>query len=121
MVINVVGCPAVAAKVRGSLHSESMTLRFDRPKIVHSPSDPPTCCSQQTITVPREVNAKMAQKHDYPSAVHRRSCARRTVAECTNTTVKDPVTTDVARGMVPGHEARPDEAPTGRAMVVRNQ
>ncbi len=98
-----------------------MTLRFDRPKIVHSPSDPPTCCSQQTITVPREVNAKMAQKHDYPSAVHRRSCARRTVAECTNTTVKDPVTTDVARGWCRVMRLVPMRRLLARAMVVRNQ
>lgn len=116
-----VGCPAVAAKVRSSLHSKSMTLRFDRPTIVHSPSDPPICCSQQTITVLPEVNAKMAQKRDYPSAAHRRSYAQRTVAERTNATVKDPATTDVARGWCRVMGLVPMRLRLACALVARNQ
>ncbi len=45
-----------------------------------------------------QVNAKTAQKHDYPSAAWRRSYARRTGAERTFSTVKDPATTDIHRG-----------------------
>jgi hypothetical protein len=56
------------------------------------------CCSQQTLTVPPEVNAKTAQKHDYPSAAHRSSYRRRTGAERTFSTVKDPASTDIRRG-----------------------
>jgi hypothetical protein len=37
-------------------------------------------------------------KHDYPSAAHRRSYARRTGAERTFATAKDPATNNIARG-----------------------
>ncbi len=50
------------------------------------------------ITVPPEVAAKTRQKHDYPSAAHRRSCARRTSAERTFATIKDPAAATIARG-----------------------
>ena len=59
----------------------SMTLDRDRPEILTPPEHPPACCTQQTLTVPPEVAAKTGQKHDYPSAAHRRSYARRTGAE----------------------------------------
>ena len=48
-----------------------MTLTHDRPTILDPPEHPPVCCTQQTITVPPSVNAKTAQKHDYPSPQHR--------------------------------------------------
>ena len=51
--------------------------RNTRPEVLSPPEHPPTCCSQKPITVPPYVNAKTAQKHDYPSAAHRRSYARR--------------------------------------------
>ena len=35
--------------------------------ILAPPQHPPACCTQQSITVPPEVHAKTAQKHDYPS------------------------------------------------------
>jgi hypothetical protein len=38
------------------------------------------------------------QKHDYPSPEHRHSYARRTGAERTFSTIKDPATTSIARG-----------------------
>jgi hypothetical protein len=93
-----VGCPAVAAKLRCPLRPASMSLPYDRPEILTPPPAPPRCCVQQTLTVGPEVNAKTAQKHDYPSAAHRRSYARRTAAERTFSTVKDPATTDMSRG-----------------------
>ena len=58
-----------------------MTLGLDHPEILNPPTHPPRCCTQHTITVPPSVNAKTAQKHDYPSAAWRRSYARRTGAE----------------------------------------
>jgi hypothetical protein len=85
-----VACPAAMGKIRCPLRPASMTLSRDRPEILTPPEHPPTCCNQQTITVPPEVNAKTAQKHDYPSAAHRRSYARRTGAERTFATAKDP-------------------------------
>jgi hypothetical protein len=44
------------------------------------------------------VNAKTAQEHDYSSKAHRRSCARRTAVERSNSRVKDPASVDVAKG-----------------------
>jgi hypothetical protein len=75
-----------------------MTLDRDRPEILTPPQNPPACCQQQTITVGPDVCAKTAQKHDYPSAAHRRSYARRTGAERTFATIKDPATTSISRG-----------------------
>ena len=75
-----------------------MTLDRQRPEILTPPGHPPACCSQQTITVPPQVTAKTAQKHDYPSAAHRRSYARRTGAERTFSTAKDPASNNITRG-----------------------
>ena len=69
-----------------------------RPEILTPPGHPPACCTQQTITVPPEVNAKTAQKHDYPSREHRKSYARRTGAERTFSTAKDPASNNISRG-----------------------
>jgi hypothetical protein len=91
-------CPAVMGKIRCPLRPESMTLSRDRPEILTPPGHPPACCRQQTITVPPEVAAKTAQKHDYPSREHRRSYARRTGAERTFSTTKDPASNNMARG-----------------------
>jgi hypothetical protein len=44
------------------------------------------------------VAAKTRQKHDYPSKSHRRSYARRTGAERTFSTAKDPASNNIARG-----------------------
>ena len=74
-------CPAVMGKIRCPLRPASMTLDRDRPEILTPPEHPPACCAQQTITVPPEIAAKTRQKHDYPSAAHRKSYARRTGAE----------------------------------------
>ena len=93
-----VGCPAAQGKLRCPLRAESTALEHTRPEIVSPPEHPPICCSQRTITVPPEVNAKTAQKHDYPSAEHRRSYARRSAAERAYATVKDPATNDISRG-----------------------
>ena len=91
-------CPAVMGKIRCPLRPASMTLDRDRPEILTPPEHPPACCTQQTITVPPETTAKTAQKHDYPSAAHRRSYARRTGAERGFATAKDPATNNIARG-----------------------
>ena len=91
-------CPAVMSKIRCPLRPASMTLDRGRPEILAPPGHPPACFTQQTITVPPEVAAKTRQKHDYPSAAHRRSYARRTGAERTFSTAKDPATNNIARG-----------------------
>src|SRR5713101_7574385 len=75
-----------------------MRLNMDRPEILNPPEHPPRCCTQQTITVPPAVNAKTAQKHDYPGVAWRTSYNRRSAAERTNATIKDPATTNIGRG-----------------------
>jgi hypothetical protein len=59
-------CPAAQGKIRCPLRPASMTLAHTRPEILKAPEHPPACCQQQTITIPPAVNAKTAQKHDYP-------------------------------------------------------
>jgi hypothetical protein len=91
-------CPAAMGKIRCPLRPASMALTRDRPEILAPPGHPPACCTQQTIAVPPGTCAKTAQKHDYPSAAHRRSYARRTGAERTFSTAKDPASNNIARG-----------------------
>lgn len=93
-----VGCPAALGKLRCPLKASSMNLGFDRPEVMGPPTALPLCCAQASITVAPSVNAKTRQKHDYPSAAHRASYARRTAVERSFSTLKDPATTDVRRG-----------------------
>ena len=53
-----VQCPAVMGKIRCPLRPVSMRLDRDRPEILTPPQHPQACCTQQTITVPADVNAK---------------------------------------------------------------
>lgn len=78
-----VACPAVAGKLRRPLRPASLSLSYAHPEVTSAPAaeDAPSCCRQKTITVPPAVNAKTAQRHDYPSPAHRESYGRRTAAE----------------------------------------
>ena len=93
-----VACPAVMGKIRCPLRPASMRLDRSRPEILTPPGHPPACWAQQTITVPPDVAAKTRQKHDYPSAAHRRSYTRRTGAERAFSTTKDPASNNITRG-----------------------
>jgi hypothetical protein len=93
-----VACPAVMGKVRCPVREPSLRLSSDHPEVLDPPEHRPRCCSQQTVTVPPEVLAKTAQKHDYPSKAHRASYARRTAVERTFSTTKDRATNDMTRG-----------------------
>ena len=114
-------CPAAAGKIRCPLRPQSMTLDRGRPEILDPPQHPPDCCTQQTITVPPGTCAKTAQKHDYPSAAHRRSYARRTGAERTFSTVKDPATNNIAHGWTRLMGLTPLTLWLACLLVVRNQ
>jgi hypothetical protein len=116
-----VACPAVMGKIRCPLRPASMTLGRERPEILTPPEHPPACCTRQTLTVPPEVNAKTAQKHDYPSRAHRRSYARRTGAERGFATAKDPATNDISRGWCRLMGLTPLMLFTTTLLVVRNQ
>jgi hypothetical protein len=114
-------CPAVAGKIRCPLRPASMALDRDRPEILTPPEDPQACCTQQTITVPPDVNAKTRQKHDYPSAAWRRSYARRTGAERGFATTKDPASNDTTRGWCRLMGLTPLMLFTATLLIVRNQ
>jgi len=116
-----VQCPAATGKIRCPLRPASMLLDRDRPEILQPPEHPPACCAQQTITIPPDVLAKTAQKHDYPSAAWRRSYARRTGAERGFATAKDPATNDIARGWCRLMGLAPLTLFTAALLIVRNQ
>ena len=116
-----VQCPAAMGKIRCPLRPASMTLNRDRPEILQPPEHPQACCAQQTITVPPDVLAKTAQKHDYPSAAWRRSYARRTGAERGFATAKDPATNDISRGWCRLMGLTPLMLFTTTLLIVRNQ
>ena len=114
-------CPAAMGKIRCPLRPASMKLDRDRPEILTPPGHPPACCIQQTITVPPQTCAKTAQKHDYPSKEHRKSYARRTGAERTFSTAKDPATNNIARGWTRLMGLTPITLWLGCLLAVRNQ
>ena len=116
-----VQCPAVMGKIRCPLRPASMRPDRDRPEILQPPEHPRACCAQQTITVPPDVLARTAQKHDYPSAAWRRSCARRTGAERGFATAKDPASNDISRGWCRLMGLPPLMLFTTVLLVVRNQ
>ncbi len=114
-------CPAVMGKIRCPLRPDSMTLDRNRPEILTPPGHPPACCTQQTITVPPETCAKTIQKHDYPSKEHRRSYARRTGAERTFSTAKDPASNNITRGWCRLMGLTPLTLWLACLLVIRNQ
>ena len=116
-----VQCPAAMGKIRCPLRPASLTLDRDRPEILSPPENPQACCTQQTITVPPDVNAKTRQKHDYPSAAWRRSYARRTGAERGFATIKDPAASDISRGWCRLMGLAPLMLFTTTLLIVRNQ
>jgi hypothetical protein len=114
------GCPATHGKLRCPLRPASISLPYDRPTIHEPPEHPPVCCTQKTITIPPSVNAKTAQKHDYPSAAHRHSYQRRTAAERAFASIKDPATTNLARGHCRLTSLTPLALFTATALIARN-
>ncbi len=116
-----VQCPAAMSKIRCPLRPSSMTLDRSRPEILQPPEHPQACCTQQTITVPPQVNAKTRQKHDYPSAAHRKSYARRTGAERGFATAKDTASNDISRGWCRLMGLAPLMLFTSTLLIVRNQ
>jgi hypothetical protein len=116
-----VQCPAAMGKIRCPLRPASMTLDRDHPEILQPPEHPQACCAQQTITVPPDVLAKTAQKHDYPSAAWRRSYSRRTGAERGFATAKDPASNDITRGWCRLMGLAPLMLLVTTLLIVRNQ
>jgi hypothetical protein len=113
-------CPAAQGKTRCPLRAASMTLPHTRPTILSPPEHPPACCTQKTITVPPHINAKTAQKHDYPSPQHRSSYNRRSAAERTFATVTDRATNDLSRGWCRLMGLTPIALFIASALIARN-
>jgi hypothetical protein len=113
-------CPAVLGKLRCPLREGSMALGLEHPEVLSPPEHPPICCTQVTITVPPSVNQKTTQRHDYAGATWRRSYARRSAAERSNSRIKDPATVDVARGWCQTMGLVPMTLFLACALVVRN-
>ena len=108
-------------KLRCPLRPGSMTLDRSRPEILSPPQHPPACCTQQTLTIGPGVAAKTRQKHDYPSAAHRRSYARRTAAERGFSTIKDPASNTISRGWCRLMGLTPLTLFAVTLLIVRNQ
>ena len=66
------------------------------------------------------MNAKTAQKHDYPSPAHRASYNRRTAAERTFATLTDRATNDLSRGWCRQTGLTPIALHTTTALIARN-
>ncbi|HWE10503.1 MAG TPA: hypothetical protein VG325_14215 [Solirubrobacteraceae bacterium] len=113
-------CPAAQGKLRCPHKPGSLTLPHDRPTVLTAPEHPPACCTQHTITVPPTVNAKTAQKHDYPSAAHRHSYNRRTAAERTFATITDPASNTIARGWCRIMGLTPNALFAASVLIARN-
>ncbi len=113
-------CPALLVKLRCPLRMASMALPFDKPEVLAPPEEAPACCTQQTTTVPPSVNAKTAQRHDYPGPVWRPSDARRSAAERSNARINDPASINVARGWCRVMGLAPMTLLLACAIVVRN-
>ena len=94
-------CPAAMGKIRCPLRPGIHDPGPEPARDPHPARAPPRLLPQQTITVPPEVAAKTRQKHDYPSSAHRKSYARRTGAERTFSTAKDPASNNIAHGLLP--------------------
>ena len=67
------------------------------------------------------MHAKTAQKHDYPSQAHRRSYARRSAAERTFSTAKDPASNDIGRGWCRLMGLTPIALFAACLLIIRNQ
>jgi hypothetical protein len=85
-----VSCPAELEKIRCPLRPASLALSHDHPSVLAPLEHPPTCCVRKSLTVSPQVNAKTAQRHDYPSAAWRASYGRRSAVERSNSRLKDP-------------------------------
>lgn len=73
-------------------------LSYERPAVLSPPGHVPVCCGQKTVTVPPSVNAKTAQKHDYPRPHGGRRTRAVLASSAAFRTIKDPASNDISRG-----------------------
>ena len=93
-------CPARAGKLRCPLQPGSLALPLATPTVLNPP-DPdtaPTCCSQRTITVPGDVDAKARQRHYWGSPNWIKAFNRRSRVEGWFGNLKNDNTEALGRG-----------------------
>ena len=114
-------CPAVTGKIRCPLRPASMTLNRQRPEILTPPGTRrPAAASRPSQCHPRPA-PRPRKSTTYPSAAHRKSYARRTGAERTFSTAKDPASNNIARGWTRLMGLAPLMLWLTCLLVVRNQ
>jgi hypothetical protein len=87
----------------------------------HPPGAPPGLLHPADHHRAARGERETAQKHDYPSAAHRRSYARRTGAERGFATTKDPATSNISRGWCRLMGLAPLMLAVTCLLIVRNQ
>ena len=92
-------CPAAMGKIRCPLRPGLDDPGPEPARDPHPARAPArTAASSRPSPSPRTWPPRPRQKHDYPSAAHRKSYARRTGAERTFSTAKDPASNNIAHG-----------------------
>jgi hypothetical protein len=93
-------CPARAGKLRCPLQPLSLALPLAAPTVLTPPNPPdaPTCCSQRTITVPGDVDAKARQRHYWGSPNWIKAFNRRSRVEGWFGNLKNDNTEALGRG-----------------------
>jgi hypothetical protein len=91
-------CPARAGKIRCPLHKPSMALPLAQPKVIDPPDEPPTCCTQRTITVSGDIDGKARQRHYWGSRDWIKAFSRRSRAEGWFGNLKNDSTEALDRG-----------------------
>jgi Transposase len=93
-------CPARAGKLRCPLQPGSLALPLATPTVL-TPPDPdtaPTCCTQRTVTVPGDVDAKARQRHYWGSPNWIKAFNRRSRVEGWFGNLKNDSTEALGRG-----------------------
>lgn len=93
-------CPARAGKLRCPLQPGSLALPLATPTVLNPPDADlaPTCCSQRTITMPGDVDAKARQRHYWGSPNWIKAFNRRSRVEGWFGNLKNDNTEGLGRG-----------------------
>lgn len=93
-------CPARAGKLRCPLQPGSIALPLATPTVLTPPEadTAPTCCTQRTITVPGDVDAKARQRHYWGSPTWIKAFNRRSRVEGWFGNLKNDNTEALGRG-----------------------
>lgn len=94
-------CPAVAGQLRCPHKAPSMNFPDDVPLVLNPPvlATAPTCCTQRTVSVGADAQAKLRQEHPWGGDAWRTEFARRTFVEGGFGTLRNPALGGLARGL----------------------